>query len=160
VEDLVDTARDLFGKGSFKAGPEVLLSLAVQEEGEASCGGGFSQYVTEGGEVALEAGEVFDLAMEGGIVAMPGGEMVAAACEKDCVGGDLEWWIRIKSRIKIRIRIKITEDDVQRAGADASVHDGDEPAPVLEVDDVLEPGVKAIGARLNLIANAQQCHPG
>jgi hypothetical protein len=63
-------------------------------------------------------------------------------------------------RIKIRIRIKTMEDDVQRAGADGFVHHGDEPAPVHEVHRPVEPGVKAVSSGLNLIADAEQRHPG
>ena len=56
--------------------------------------------------------------------------------------------------------LEVAEDDVQWAGADCLVHYGDEPTLVLEVYSALEPGVKTIGSRPNLIANAQQHHAG
>ena len=55
---------------------------------------------------------------------------------------------------------EVAQDNVQRPGADCRIHYGDEPALVLEVYDTLEPGVEAIGADLDLIANAQQHHAG
>ena len=51
---------------------------------------------------------------------------------------------------------EVAQDNVQRPGADCLIHHGDEPALVLEVYDMLEPGVEAIGARPNVIPNAQQ----
>ena len=55
---------------------------------------------------------------------------------------------------------EVAQDNVQRPGADCLIHYGDESPPVLEVYDTLEPGVEAIGADLDLIANAQQHHAG
>jgi hypothetical protein len=52
--------------------------------------------------------------------------------------------------------LEVAEDDVQRAGADGLVHHGYKTAPVLEVYGAVEPGVEAIGAGLNMIANTQQ----
>ena len=54
--------------------------------------------------------------------------------------------------------LKVAEDDVQRAGADGLVHYGDESALVLEVYSTGEPGVKAIGSRSDLIADAEEHH--
>ena len=47
VEDLAHAARDLFSKGPFKTGPEVLPPLAVQEKGEAFRRGSFLQRLAE-----------------------------------------------------------------------------------------------------------------
>jgi hypothetical protein len=56
--------------------------------------------------------------------------------------------------------LEVAEDDVQWAGTDRVVHDGDETAFALEVYSAVEPGVKAIRSGLNLITNAQQPHAG
>ena len=55
---------------------------------------------------------------------------------------------------------EVAQDDVQRPGANGLVHHGYESAPVLEVYNAVKPGVKAIGAGLDLIADAQQHHAG
>jgi hypothetical protein len=48
VKDLMNAARDLSSKSPFKAGPEVLAPLAVQEKGEAFRRGSFLQRIAEG----------------------------------------------------------------------------------------------------------------
>ena len=52
--------------------------------------------------------------------------------------------------------LKGAEDDVHWTGADCLVHHSNESALVLEVYNAVEPGVKAIGAGLDLIANAAE----
>ena len=58
VEEVAHGACDLFGKGAFKTGPEVLPPRAGQQEGEAFGRGSFGERLAEGCEVALEAAEI------------------------------------------------------------------------------------------------------
>jgi hypothetical protein len=52
------------------------------------------------------------------------------------------------------------QDDVQRAGAEGRVYHRYEAAPALEVYNMLEPGVKGVGAGPNLIPDAEEHHAG
>jgi hypothetical protein len=59
-----------------------------------------------------------------------------------------------------RSQLSPAKDNAQRTGADAFINHRDQTAVALEIYSPGEPGMKAVCACLNLVADADEHHPG